>query len=133
MYVVCRRAIASLYGFTPYKIDLTAQVLKQNFNSSIISHRSYSNETVFNMTFNETQAIFESNVEDADNCMAVSALTPSSDLQHEAVIWMDNYFHLYGDKIPTILQRFQNSKFKKPGFSPNLNFVKYCLRGLFGL
>jgi len=32
--------------------------------------------------------------------MAVSALTPSSDLQHEAVIWMDNYFHLYGDKIP---------------------------------
>ena len=32
--------------------------------------------------------------------MAASSLTPTADMQHEAVIWMEDYFHTYGDFVP---------------------------------
>ena len=100
VHVVCRRAIASLYGFTAYKIDLTALTLKKDFKSIVICHRSYSQDIIFDLTFNKVESIFETNVESADPSMSVSALTPFAEIQHEAVAWMSNYFKMYGDNIP---------------------------------
>jgi len=97
---VCRKAIATIYGCSAYKIDRIAQVLKEDYNASNLDHRPISENTVPNLTINEMEHLFESNVEDSDPSMSVSALTPSSPTQHEAVIWMDNYFHKYGDSIP---------------------------------
>jgi hypothetical protein len=98
--IVCRKAIASIYGCTPYKLDRVAQVLKEDYNAITLEYKQVREDTIWNLTINETEHIFESHVEDTDPSMAVSALTPLALTQHEAVIWMENYFHTYGDSIP---------------------------------
>jgi hypothetical protein len=89
-----------MHGCSAYKIDQVAQVLKQDYNAMVLYHRPFCHSTIFDQTLNDLENIFESYVDDADTSMAVSALTPSAPVQHEAVVWMNNYFHNYGDTVP---------------------------------
>jgi hypothetical protein len=63
---VCRLSWAKAYNFSPYELDKCSTILKQNFHASSLSHKAYTDATVHAYSYNETEAIFMSNVVDSD-------------------------------------------------------------------
>ena len=59
---VCRKAAATVYGCSSYRMDCVAQVLKQDYYSLTLTHRRYTDDKIFNYTLNEAEDVFAKNV-----------------------------------------------------------------------
>ena len=60
----------------------------------------FKDSTILNYTFNETEMIFQNNLGHADADFIQAALTPKSQIQQDAIAWLDDYGKTFGDQSP---------------------------------
>lgn len=64
--VGCKKTWARLYDFTPYQLDECSKALKENFSTTAIGTRSFTDATLHPYTYNQTEELFHNNVLNAE-------------------------------------------------------------------
>jgi hypothetical protein len=64
--VGCKKTWARLYDVTPYQLDECSKALKENFRTTAIGTRSFTDTTLHPYTYNHTEELFHNNVLNAE-------------------------------------------------------------------
>ena len=63
---VCRKTWANAYKYTLYELDKCSDILRDNFETTSLTHKPYSDSHLHSYTFNETESMFMANATEND-------------------------------------------------------------------
>jgi len=133
-FEVCRNAWRMVYGFSKYEIDKASEALKNNWESTAIgSQRVWRDDHVHEYTYEETANIFVANstVVDGttnigafeDKAMIRAALSPTSEAQIYAKLYITDYVEAFADIAPNSNDEYVTAPTKKQVYE---DYRKYC-------
>lgn len=119
----CRKAWSYLYGLSDHLVKATTTIVKNNGienphpTGDWSDSRPYTDATILPFSANEVQQIFEDalgdDYEEVKDEFVTAALSPHHEPNHDAAIWIEDYFDAVADHSPNGELKKISAPFKK--------------------